>query len=379
MVLHELGFLATAFTIVIQAVAWRLRWRERLIPLALAGTWLLAYPFPLASLSAFVYPAVRRWGAGTLSAATQNAQMPAEWAGLLHTLKEHAREIPWWRRPWGVETAPRAGAVEMQLLTLCRIKSFLLFFDGALVFFLTWVVAHRILAIALPVLFLYFSCLFVVLLSGLGGLVVSLIDQGRRFIQTGALLEDDSDPQPYGRALMINAGACVSGSLLGYGIVTSNRVLFGSWLILIGFTGVFHMVVPAYRLKGVGMTSGQAMRTVAIRAFLFAAICLLGAVAFRGGEPAGVIAYWFAMFSLVAPAWALITGFLLQDRLLAPFRARDVLSPHLPWLCRGTLAFFLLTLAVPLGGLAIPFWIWARARLWPAWEREFALAIGSAP
>ncbi len=370
MVLHQLGFLATGFTIIAQAVAWRLPWRDRLFTSALASTWLLAYPFPLAALCALTYPAVRRWGAGTLSAATQNARVPAEWAGLLHSLKKRAREIPWWRRPWGVETASRAGAIQRRLLTLCRVKSFLLFFDGALAFFLTWKIAHISLADGVAVLFLYFTGLFLVLLSGVWGLIFNLIDQGRRFVQTGQVLEDDGDPRPYGRALMINAGACVSGGILGYSIVTSNRTLFGWWLIWIGITGTFNVVQPAHRLWSVGPTFAQALRILVLRCLLFGSIGLLGAIAFKGGEPTKVIAFGFVILSFLAPAWSLISGFFLRDRLLSPFRARDILSSRLPWRWRGVLAFLLLTLVLPLGGLAIPLWIWAHHRLWPAWERE---------
>jgi hypothetical protein len=45
----------------------------------------------------------------------------------------------------------------------------------------------------------------------------------------------------------------------------------------------------------------------------------------------------------------------------------------LPLRARFVLAFFLLTLAIPLGGLAVPLWIWARARFWAVWDRELTL------
>lgn len=54
--------------------------------------------------------------------------------------------------------------------------------------------------------------------------------------------------------------------------------------------------------------------------------------------------------------------------LLHPFSFRHAFNRKFPPRLRGAIAFVSLTAALPLGGLAAPFWIYARHRIWPRYE-----------
>jgi hypothetical protein len=68
-----------------------------------------------------------------------------------------------------------------------------------------------------------------------------------------------------------------------------------------------------------------------------------------------------------------VVGVLLTRTLLPwfvrPFKVRQMLSSELSQAQRLSLAMMTATTILPLGGLAIPFWILARRRLWSSPER----------
>lgn len=77
---------------------------------------------------------------------------------------------------------------------------------------------------------------------------------------------------------------------------------------------------------------------------------------------------------LLTPAWSLRLFLALGRWLLRPFTFRDLSNPRLPRRHRAILAGLALTVVVPLGGLFIPFWIYAHHRLWPGMEWSWAAA-----
>lgn len=63
--------------------------------------------------------------------------------------------------------------------------------------------------------------------------------------------------------------------------------------------------------------------------------------------------------------------FVRRGQLLHPFRYAQMHDPEMPRSLRWALALISLTAVAPLGGLAVPFWVWARrglsipgSRLW---------------
>lgn len=78
---------------------------------------------------------------------------------------------------------------------------------------------------------------------------------------------------------------------------------------------------------------------------------------------------WTGLYlALSAPFLGLLTGILCCPSLLHPFYTRHLISYHLPLRFRAVLWIMVATALLPLGGLAVPFWIWARHRLWPRYE-----------
>jgi hypothetical protein len=63
-----------------------------------------------------------------------------------------------------------------------------------------------------------------------------------------------------------------------------------------------------------------------------------------------------------------VLGLLFVSWLLRPFGLREALRVLRP---RWKIGLLLLTFFAPLGGLAVPFWIYARHRWWPVWERTW--------
>lgn len=64
-------------------------------------------------------------------------------------------------------------------------------------------------------------------------------------------------------------------------------------------------------------------------------------------------------------------GHQLLPALLRPFRSSDTLRQELPRPLRGTISFLRLTAILPLGGLAVPVWIYLRHHCRPRWTRRW--------
>lgn len=89
-------------------------------------------------------------------------------------------------------------------------------------------------------------------------------------------------------------------------------------------------------------------------------------------EPATPLAGALETALVLAPLWSLGSFLVLGRWLLRPFTFRHLADSRLPRSDRAILAGVALTAALPLGGLAIPFWIYAHHRLWPGMERSWA-------
>jgi hypothetical protein len=102
-------------------------------------------------------------------------------------------------------------------------------------------------------------------------------------------------------------------------------------------------------------------------ALLFA-LCFLAMGLLLEAQNGGNISGVFRLVSLLSPLWNLGLVLLFQKDFLRPFDLRAALHLRPRW----RMAVLLLTLAAPLGGLAIPLWIYARHRWWPEWERSWS-------
>jgi hypothetical protein len=92
-------------------------------------------------------------------------------------------------------------------------------------------------------------------------------------------------------------------------------------------------------------------------------------------QPATPLARSLAIAFVLTPVWSLGLFLALGRWLLRPFTLRHLADPRLPFRNRAILAGVALTAALPLGGVAIPFWIYAHHRLWPGMERSWAATL----
>jgi len=92
-------------------------------------------------------------------------------------------------------------------------------------------------------------------------------------------------------------------------------------------------------------------------------------------QPATPLARSLEIALVLTPVWSLGLFLALGRWLLRPFTLRHLADPRLPFRSRAILAGVALTAALPLGGIAIPFWIYAHHRLWPGMERSWAATL----
>ena len=172
----------------------------------------------------------------------------------------------------------------------------------------------------------------------------------------------------YGRAITFTqltlAGGLLFGSLLAWNEVATA----GHLLIVIGLSAVILSALIFSPLNFLLIRPGRQIYVTLSWVFLFFEIVLVGCVMYGRLR----FAPWFVDLFKVAlglsPLWSLALFFGLGGWLLHPFRLRHLFDRRLPGSARAVLATVALTAALPFGGLAIPFWIYAQNRLWPRYE-----------
>lgn len=378
MSLHLLGFAATAFLLRVKFRDHPVAPGDRRVCWLLAGTWIFPFPVPLLALFSPGYAWARRQTTGTLTTGTQGTGSPPEWALLLKLLREHARKIPVRQRPWGLEFPQRTGLAQQKFLSLCRTKTFLLIPDAMLLTLVFWKMIHGGSPWAGIAALLFAGFVFGIIFLQLAGWGAWRVSAVRRLVHS-AEVGDRNEPHPYVRALAITAAAAMAGIQLGLSLAQEKGFFLGLCLVIICVVGILAMVLPELSPGSVGPSLRQFFKSLIARQLLFLTIGYLGFQALQGGEQATAIMGLLTRIACLSPALALGIGLVGHPRLLQPFRVRDLFAARLPLRARLVLAFLLLTLALPLGGLAIPFWIRARQRHWPTWERELLPATGETP
>ena len=117
------------------------------------------------------------------------------------------------------------------------------------------------------------------------------------------------------------------------------------------------------------VTEGTKVSDALLWSFFFGSLAALGfliGVDGRIHQPSLEFLRWLTALS---PLWSLSLFLALGAWLLRPFSWRHILERRLPLRLRAALAFVTLTGVIPLGGIAIPFWIYAQHRLWPRYEK----------
>jgi hypothetical protein len=154
------------------------------------------------------------------------------------------------------------------------------------------------------------------------------------------------------------------GSLLAIG----EAAVAGHLLVVVGLGAVLLTTLLFSPFNFLLARPGRQTFMTLVWILLFFEIVVTGAVMCSQPELAPPFVILFHAAMALTPLWSLALFAGMGGWLLHPFRLRHLFDRRLPRSARGILAAVALTAALPLGGLAIPFWIYARHRLWPRYE-----------
>ncbi|MEA2560987.1 MAG: hypothetical protein QOH06_2491 [Acidobacteriota bacterium] len=278
--------------------------------------------------------------------------------------RQRVRDMPMDAR---LDSVRRTGDAELHRLAFFRMKALFLALDAAALAWLTARLAGWSLGLYLT---RFQSGVILLVLPALPGLLLAVTAMAARLTGSWPVLRE-LEKHPYGRYLALVPVTCLSGlvtgSLLAYGCISSA----GLFLTAVGFSALLLLVVlmPLSALAGSPVQSDP---TGALWFVLWFELTILGAVLGLQPEP-GLVRSLETAF-LFAPVWSLGLFLALGPWLLRPFTLRSLADRRLPRRDRAVLAAVAFTAALPLGGLFIPFWIYAHHRLWPGMERSWAAA-----
>lgn len=176
----------------------------------------------------------------------------------------------------------------------------------------------------------------------------------------------------YGPFLALVPVVAMSGLLVGSLQARGSMPEIGLCLLAMALSGVLLQIL-SMSLSGLTHSPAPSETGGTQLWFLFwiGLIALSWSLMFHSATLARALEMAFAL----APLWSLGLFLALGRWLLRPFTFRHLADRCLPRRDRAILAGVALTAALPLGGLAIPFWIYAHHRLWPGMERSWAAAL----
>lgn len=321
--------------------------------------WLLGLPGCLAGLAlgGWAKPSTRSLTWSVFASRTGARREPL-FRGSQEGLGSRWRGRPWfqqWRRPAGLTLAPAPSREEIERLSFYRLKSLFL---GAESLGLASVVISRAPGLIRPVLWT------AGVLAGIG-LALQLVVQAARLLRASRLVSA-AGRHPYGRYLFLTQAVLLGGTYLGAVSHTATVQQLGLLLAYL-FALVAILIVLATFLSW-QLTSRGADMT--LWGALALALTALGAfVCLEGDDLRPALDTSLLLMAACSPLWSVGLFLIKGGWLLRPFRWSQVFDRRLDPSRRWTLALVALTAALPLGGLAIPFWIYAEHRIGPAFER----------
>jgi len=204
-------------------------------------------------------------------------------------------------------------------------------------------------------------------LGGAGLLLALLLALRNRMRAEGRLRF--LDRHPVHRYLVASQISLTTGLFLGGPLFEGDGRRVGTVVALAAACGVA-VALPRFLLT----TPGKDDRaTISIGWTVFLAIFAVSGFEWASGHESADAMLWLFGICLALFPWALpfviLRQFLLH--LLRPFSLRDLRNPALSRPLRRSLLFLAVMAVLPLGGLAVPAWIWIRYRYWPDLEREW--------
>ncbi len=362
-------------------------WRRALFLIA-PVLWVLAFPGMVLGFAIFLFADPSHTDLSWKVHANRTAVgRDPLWKGLEIGARRQWQEKPWfkqWLRPAGLLHPEATGSTERQITSFYRLKTLLLSLDAAALFGVLSRTAARWPVLASPLNTALRGIFWTAgTLAGVGALIqgISLAARLLRVSRAGEPLHR----HPYGRYLLLTQLALLTG-LYEAGLGAAGRIQELGLLLCLGgalcaVSSVLFLFFPtASSPNGPDMT---------LWALLFLSICAWGGLIALDGEMGQPSLVVLKILVLLTPLWSLGLFLALGGWLLRPFSWRQVADPRLPLRLRASLLLMVLTAVLPLGGLAAPFWIYARHRLWPrnftnerssvwsaAWRRREGRAAG---
>ncbi len=273
-----------------------------------------------------------------------------------------AARARWASRPSTLSTDRESSEVMEARSAFHRLKTLLLFLDaGALAWVLTLAGQPLFSFNSLPLRqiapYLFLAAL---------GLTAEGVLLAQRLL--GWFRRQELSSLPYGRSVTFTQLTLIAGLLFGSLLAVDKAAIAGHLLVVTGLSAVLLSALifgPASFL--LARPRNQTFTTLSW-ALLFFETFVVGAVMYSQPELAPPFVALFHIALAFTPAWSIALFFGLGGWLIHPFRLRHLFDRRLPGATRGVLAGVVLTTALPFGGLAIPFWIYAQNRLWPRYE-----------
>jgi hypothetical protein len=348
-----------------------------LVPASLTLVPVPFVPFLGYVLYAFAVPrmAERSLIRALLESRRSTARLP-RWLELQDALRRARRLEPrrWLPRPRLPDPVRELEDTRRYLLWTYAIKSAVLVFDGAAVSWLMfWATArfnfHRGVV---PTVISVIAGVSLAL-GGIGLLLMLVRTLQNRVRAEGRL--SFLDRHPAHRYLAASQLAFATGLFLGGPLFAGDGRGVGDVVALAALCGTV-VSFPRLFLSA----PGEDDRTIAHAGWtvLFVVLALSGFGWATGHESTTAMLWLFQVCLVFFPLSVPLFIFRqLLPRLLRPFGLRDILAPEWSPSLRRSLRFLTVTALLPLGGLAVPAWIWIRYRYWPELEREWQGTMSS--
>gem|GEM_PF-4922059 len=285
-----------------------------------------------------------------------NARSNPLWARSQELLRTSWRKTPLvarWHMPTGLESATEYVPAQDEVRAFYRWKSLLLAGEAGVI---TWclfrfpIAGHAVMA-GLPIL------AWICALLAATGLLIEVLGGLSHLVRAHGFAKF-LDNHPYGRSIFYSHGSLLAG-VAGGAFAAQGETKNLGWSLILYFS-MFVLASGFFFLFSSYLNQGWRESDLVLWVVSLFGMALFYLLVLR---PAS--APWLRCLMALLPLSAVAYGLARGDRLLYPFSWKDLRDHRLPRNVRRMLTAVAVTAVLPLGTLAIPFWIYARQRLWP--------------
>jgi hypothetical protein len=362
-VLHLLAFAALAHHFGSISAALSVRERRRIAwTRVLSLLWLLPAP---ASIAAGILWALPEPSRGPLIWTVYTRRVNAARQALLRaTLAGQEPKVPWFRprrRPEGAASSWLDTQAEVEVTGYYRVKTFLLAIESGTLLWLSSKLAQLEPRLAPAInMGLRIACLSALCLAALG-LAVQCVGIGARLLRIAPAAVEWLDRHPYSRYLLLTQAAFLAGTEAGFLWIAARAVEAGAfialgaalWAMLLSFL----LIIPLFHVPD--------RRDLLLWMGVLLAFVVLGVALVLKGDLSGLPLKALVAIAVASAVLGLSLSCTRLAWLIRPFSWRHLLDLRLAPSLRRHLLLVVVTAAAPLGGLAIPYWIYVRHRVLP--------------